>query len=222
MFADAITRIAHQYPTALLLSRLIVVPLSFTVHELAHALVATWLGDPAPREAGRLTLNPIRHLEWIGLVLGVMAGVGWSRPTPIRPHRMRAPERAGALLAVAAGPLATAGLVLIGLGALRWLDLQPAAPWNGWPTLANFLTVLVRFNLLLALLNLLPLFPLDGYAAIRFLLPLRSAARWERFSGWTTTVLGVAMAGLILLPGSMLRLALLPPIRWTLHRFLGW
>lgn len=222
MFVDALTRIAGQYPTALLLTRLVVVPLSFAVHELAHALVATWLGDPTPREAGRLTPNPVRHLEWIGLVLGVIVGVGWSRPTPLRPHRMRGSERAGALLTVAAGPLATAGLVVVGMVALRWLNLPPTSLWNGWPTLAGFLTVLVRFNLLLALLNLLPLFPLDGYAAIRFLLPIEPAARWEWLSGWTTTVLGVAMAGLILLPGSMLRLVLLPPIRWVLRSFLGW
>ncbi len=222
MFGDLLTTLWNNLPAALLLSRAVIVPLSFTVHEVAHALVGTLLGDPTPRESGRLTLNPLRHVESLGVITGVLIGVGWSRPTPIRPHRMRLCDPVGGLLTVLAGPLSNLGLALAGQAAFDALALQPTYPWSGWPVPADFLTVLVRFNLTLALLNALPLFPLDGYALIRFALPLRAAAWWERASGWTTAVLGVALFLMLMLPPTLLVMVLGPPVRWGIKALLGW
>jgi len=211
------------------LARLVVALISFTVHELAHALAALALGDTTAREAGRLTLNPFRHTEWFGLLAGVFMGIGWSRPAPIRPHRMTvgerlggllAPirphrmtvgERLGGLLAVLAGPLASLALMFGGLGLLNVL-----APASGSPA-GGLLRVLVRFNLMLALLNILPFYPLDGYRAVRFLLPLRAAAGWERASGWTTAVLGASLALLVVLPDSVIAAHVVPLVNTVLR-----
>jgi len=200
-----------RLPLMLWLARLVVALISFTVHELAHALAALALGDTTAREAGRLTLNPFRHTEWFGLLAGVFMGIGWSRPAPIRPHRMTVGERLGGLLAVLAGPLASLALMFGGLGLLNVL-----APASGSPV-GGLLRVLVRFNLMLALLNVLPLHPLDGYRAVRFLLPLRAAAGWERASGWTTAVLGASLALLVVLPDSVIAAHVVPLVNTVLR-----
>src|SRR5919109_1285693 len=97
-----------DFPWMLYLTRLILLVPIFTLHELAHALTATALGDPTPREAGRLTLDPRRHLEHIGMLVALGLGLGWSRPVPIHPHRMRVPSALGGALTVLAGPLMNA------------------------------------------------------------------------------------------------------------------
>jgi len=211
-----------RFPLALLSMRLVVVAISFTIHELAHGLAAAALGDPTPREAGRLTLNPARHWEHIGLIGGVLIGVGWSRRTPISPHRMRVPDWIGGPLAVLAGPLATVGIVALCQWIFAATPLEPSIPWQGWPTLADFVTVMVRFNLFYALLNILPLFPLDMWQLIRFVLPLKTSAWWERRSGWTTTALGFAFFVLLMAPPVLFIRMTGQPARWALRVFLGW
>jgi Zn-dependent protease len=221
MLQDILHIIWLRFPLALLLARLAVVPLSLWLHDQAHALVAALLGDPTPRESGRLTLNPLRHVPGLGIITGVLAGIAWSRPVPIRPHRMKAPGWLGGPLAVLAGPLATVGLALAGRALLGALGLRLAFPWAGWPSLADLLTVLARFNLGLALLNALPLYPLDAHQLIHFVLPLRAAAWWERASGWTTAALGVGLAALLMLPPWVIIPAAGPAMRWG-WSLLGW
>lgn len=222
MLADIFRTLWSNIPAGLWLARLAVALVSFSAHELAHTLAALALGDPTARENGRLTLNPFKHVEWIGLLTGVFIGLGWSRPSPIRPHRMRVADRLGGLLAVLAGPLANLGLLLVGLRLLDGLALEPAPVIGGLPSLGGLLTVLVRFNLGLVLLNLLPLFPLDAYAAVRFLLPLRASAWWERMSGWTTSLLGAGFALLVMLPAPLVSARLNPFIHRLLAVLLGW
>jgi Zn-dependent protease len=222
MLTDILAYVWHNFPLALLITRCGVVIPSLALHELAHAAVATLLGDPTPREAGRLTANPFRHQEHIGAIAGVLVGVGWSRPVPIRPHRMRVPDWLGGLLTLVAGPLTSAGLAALGLAGLRALGTGPAFPWAGWPHIANVFTVMAGFNLTAALLNLLPLFPLDMWAAIRYALPLRAAGWWERRAGWTTAALGVAVALLMILPPRLVVRVLGPPMRWLAAALLGW
>ncbi len=211
-----------RFPLALFLARALVITFSFTAHELAHGLTATLLGDPAPRENGRLTVNPLKHLEGIGVITGMLIGIGWSRRTPLTPHRMRVPGWLGGPLAVLAGPLVNVGLVIGGMALLNALNLQPTAPWAELPSLAEVLTVCVRFNLTVALLNALPLFPLDGYQFIHYLLPLRAAAWWERTSGWTTAVLGAGVAFLLIMPAPLVIRVAGPPAAWIEQILLGW
>lgn len=214
MFADALRAIWLQFPFALIGVRLAIMLLAFTTHELAHALTATALGDPAPRRQGRLRLNPFVHVESIGAMLALLGGVGWSRRTIFHPYRMRVPAWLGGTLAAIAGPLANLGWVLLGLALMRGLNLSPEQPWRNWPGLAEWLSVLVRFNLTMVLLNLLPLFPLDGFQVVHFLLPQRSMLWWQRASGWTTALLGMGLFVFMMLPTSLLAALAGPPMRW--------
>ena len=222
MLRETLLALWSRFPLALLLSRAVAVPIAYTVHELGHALAATLLGDPTPRREGRLTLNPFRHTDGLGFLLGVLLGFGWSRRTVFHPHRMRLPDAPGGALAVLAGPLANAALIALGVTLMGHLGMKPLVPWSGWPTIGEFLTVLVRFNLSVVLLNALPLFPLDAYNLIHYLLPLRAAARWEQVSGWTTAILGSGIALLMLLPLNGYATLTLPVVRWANAVFLGW
>jgi len=163
-------------PTAI--SFVIILIIAFAYHEFAHAVVADRLGDPTPRAHGRMTLNPIPHLDRTGLFLALLIGFGWAL-TPVNPNYMRGnPRRAMALVAVA-GPLANLLMAtLFGLPIL--LGLVPVTPPGSiLPSLYSFLTFGVYFNLLLFALNLLPIPPLDGFSVLQGILPAEMAYRLE-------------------------------------------
>jgi Zn-dependent protease len=146
------------------------------IHELAHGLVADRLGDPTPRSAGRLTLNPLSHLDPLGTVMLLVAHVGWARPVPINAGYFKNP-RAGLISVSLAGPLANmAGALAFGL-LLRVLMSRMSALAPGiWSTIFSFLLWGMVINLVLAAFNLLPLPPLDGSKILQGLLPTRSAS----------------------------------------------
>ena len=106
--------------------------------------------------------------------------------------------------------------------ALRQLGLSQSQPWHSWPTLAQWLTVWANFNLMLAVLNLLPFFPLDGFQAIHNVLPLRASAWWERASAWTTLVFGVGLFILLWIPTALLIKISSPLIQGLQHSVFGW
>lgn len=222
MLANALRMIWLQFPSALIGVRFVIMLVAFTTHELAHTLAATVLGDQAPRRQGRLTLNPFAHLESIGTMLAVLIGVGWSRRAIFHPYRMRVPAWLGGTLSAIAGPLANLGWVLLGLALMRGLGFSPEQPWHDWPGLAGWLSVLVRFNLMMVLINLLPLFPLDGFQVVHFLLPARSMIWWQRASGWTTALLGAGLFAFMMLPTRLLVALAGPPIRWIDTVLWGW
>jgi Zn-dependent protease len=195
---------------ALLLPGLV---LAFSVHEYAHARVAVSLGDPTPRAQGRLTLDPLAHLDIMGTLLLLFYGFGWAKPVQVNPANLRTPRR-DMMLVAAAGPIAniiTAFLlgVLLVSGLLRL------------PGLANvrFLGDIVRWaisiNITLAAFNLVPIPPLDGSNVLIGLLPQRQAQAIERvavygplllfvlvFSGMVRYVLNpfiAAVQGIVLL-----------------------
>ncbi|MCL6522273.1 MAG: site-2 protease family protein [Firmicutes bacterium] len=128
--------------------------LGLVLHELAHAWTADRLGDPTARLAGRLTLNPLAHLDPLGTVLLLLFGFGWARPTPVEPANLRSPRRDDVLV-TAAGPLANLGLAFAALLALRAL---PGLGASG----ASALWTVAAVNVYLAVFNLLPVPPLDG------------------------------------------------------------
>ena len=157
----------------------VVLVLSLTVHEWAHAFEARRLGDPTAEALGRLSLDPLVHLDPIGTVMLPFLGVpfGWAKPVPVEPLRFR-PEvslRWGLLRTALAGPISN--LVLAALtGGLWWLTdrLSPGAPV---PTL---LARFAQVNVALALFNLLPVPPLDGSRVVAGLLPEPWAGRYSR------------------------------------------
>ena len=136
-----------------------------TIHEFSHGLVATLFGDSVPRRAGRLTLNPLKHLDPIGSIL-ILSGapIGWGRPMPINPNEMRHPAL-GWALSSAAGPISnllSAAVLVIGVTLFNVL---------ADPTLRPYFTALIAVNVGLAVFNFVPLPPLDGFGFIYGLAP---------------------------------------------------
>jgi Zn-dependent protease len=159
--------------------------LSLTVHEWAHAWSARMLGDDTAEREGRLTLNPLAHLDPVGSILLPLLGVpvGWAKPVPINIGRFHRSVglRSGVLLTVGAGPasnlcLALASAGLLGLAALLTGDLQ-AVP----TALRSLLQTLVMLNMMLAIFNLLPVPPLDGSRIVDCLLPDALRPLWNAY-----------------------------------------
>ena len=156
---------------------LAVLVVSVVVHEVAHGFAAYILGDPTAKLAGRLTLNPIKHLDPIGsiavpLFLSLLPGgliFGWAKPVPYNPYNLRGGKYSEAYVAVA-GPLANIALALI-------FGLLLRAGWLvGWfgPTVVPIVSLIVLVNIMLALFNLIPVPPLDGSTILATVLPAHS------------------------------------------------
>ncbi len=146
-------------PAALLQAVLIIV-VSLTVHEFGHSLTAISLGDETPRREGRLTLNPLAHIDIIGFILLVVAGFGWAKPVHIDPRNLRKPQRDEILISLA-GPFANVLLAILCSLAVRAI-VGTAASGALASGAANVLTQAAAINVSLALFNMLPIPPLDG------------------------------------------------------------
>jgi len=144
--------------------------IAVTIHELAHALVADRLGDPTARRLGRLTLNPLPHIDPMGAICLVLAGFGWAKPVPVDARNFRHPVRDMFWVAVA-GPAAN---LMAAFGALViYLWLRPTGIVPGAALIA--LSAVFGLNLGLGIFNLIPIPPLDGGHFLPYLLP-RAAA----------------------------------------------
>jgi Zn-dependent protease len=148
--------------------------LAVTVHEVAHGFVADRLGDPTARIAGRLTLNPLPHIDPLGAIAFVLAGFGWAKPVPVNPYNLRHPVRDMVWVATA-GPASNFVTAFMGLIALVFVRRSLDAPFIAEP-LAGMLSYVYSFNLALAIFNLIPLPPLDGGHFLPYLFPRRSWA----------------------------------------------
>ncbi len=158
--------------TAAMLSaalRLTAVLLCLTVHETCHGLAAYALGDPTAKQAHRLSLNPLHHIDWFGLAAMLMLGFGWAKPVPVDMRYFKNPKRGMALTALAgpASNLLFALLVLLGCKAV-YLYAPDTAVW-GW--VFSFLELLASLNVGLGVFNLIPLSPLDGSKVLFSVLP---------------------------------------------------
>ena len=144
-----------------------------TVHELAHALVADRLGDPTPRRLGRITLNPLPHIDPLGALAFVLAGFGWAKPVPVSARYLRHPTRDMAWVA-AAGPVTNFLVAFVALVALRVLShVGGPVPFVS-ESLTGVLFWTYVFNLALGIFNLIPLPPLDGGHFLPYLFPRAS------------------------------------------------
>lgn len=150
----------------------------FTIHEFAHAYVAYWLGDDTAARQGRLTLNPLAHLDPMGTLLFVFAGFGWARPVPVDSRFFRNPRRDD-ILVTAAGPVSNL-VVAIVLGLIfRFMPGDFGAD-SMLATVKLLMVYAIQINLVLFFFNLLPIFPLDGARIVQRLLPLNEAYAFAR------------------------------------------
>ena len=159
---------------------------SLTVHEMAHAVTADWLGDPTARRLGRISLNPAVHIDPVGTImlplLGLLAGgfvFGWAKPVPVNPANLKN-HRQDFLVIAAAGP---ASNIIMAIGASMLLGLVPGglgASEGMAGVMATFGFAMVQLNLLLAVFNMLPIPPLDGGNVLAGILPEALAASYDR------------------------------------------
>jgi len=157
---------------------LLAIVVSLSLHEFGHAGMATALGDDTARRSGRLTLNPLAHLDPMGLLLVVLVGFGYARPVPFSPARLRARWAPAAV--AAAGPGMNLLLAIVAVNALV-LAARPGG-WSLTPEALLALRILAQINLLLMLFNLLPLGPLDGHHVLSWLLPPALGRRYDAFN----------------------------------------
>jgi Zn-dependent protease len=172
-----------------------------TVHEYAHAYVAYKLGDPTAKSEGRLTLNPIKHIDPIGALFLLIFRFGWSKPVPINEYNFRRRETYTALVALA-GPLSNLLMVLLVGIVYRVFD------FTDQPLIVFFLYSFATINIALAIFNLLPVPPLDGHKVVRALLPPNLRYYWEMLEKYA-----IILILLLILPFS--------PISPLLFSFIG-
>ena len=224
---------------ALVLIPALVIAIVF--HEVAHGYAAKLLGDPTASDRGRLTLNPIKHVDPVGtlLVPGALALLGgpvfgWAKPVPVNKYRLNNP-RFGMMAVAAAGPgsnfvLAALGAVLLGLampsgigmgggtetGASLLVNRLGDTQW-----LATGLFYFILINLFLGLFNLLPIPPFDGSHIVGGLLPARLRAGWERLQGIGMVLLVVLIASSWVFGTTWLSQILMPPVAAMMGLYLG-
>lgn len=180
-------------PTTLIALGVILL-VSFPVHEFAHAWVAYRLGDDTAARQGRLSLNPLRHLDPLGtLMLIATQAFGWAKPVPVAPWRLRYGPRIGHALVAAAGP--GSNLLMALLGAIVWRSgVLDRLPMN----LDMAVILFISINIGLFLFNLIPLGPLDGFSVLSGIVDARTAQRLEPLSTYGTYILlGLLMLGYV-------------------------
>ena len=149
---------------------------ALSIHEFAHAFTADKLGDPTPTYQGRVTLNPLAHLDPLGTLAIFLVGFGWGKPVQFDPFNLKDPKRDTALIALA-GP--ESNLLLAGALALLFHALPETAFFSS--LIGPAIVYITYINVMLALFNLIPVYPLDGSKIFEALLPAENALAYEQF-----------------------------------------
>ncbi len=149
---------------------------SITIHEFAHAWTAYKLGDLTPKHQGRVTLNPISHIDPIGMLLLILAGFGWGRPVEYDLYSLRHPKRDVLLISIA-GPLSNFIIAVVFLIIGKFIGFN------------TVISQLVYLNLVLGVFNLLPIHPLDGFKVVTGLLPYNLAYKWQDLENYGIYIL---------------------------------
>ena len=181
-----------------ILARVIVLVVGFTIHEFSHAWTADQFGDDTPRLQGRLTLNPLAHINVLGALMLVLLGFGWAKPVQVNPFALRRRSPAAPMLVALAGPASNVLLALFAAIPLKLGIFQQSFSANGVvPSLYELSLYFVFYNLVLAFFNMLPFFPLDGEKVITYFLPPAGQSFMMRMRQYS---FGPMLVLLVLLP----------------------
>lgn len=210
LYTTGIGRQAMANPMSLVAS-LIALAIAITVHEANHAWVATLLGDPTPKMMGRVSLNPLRHLDPMGTVMIFVAHFGWGKPVMFNPWNLKINPHIGSAMVAFAGPVANIAAAIFFLLPVRFQSSID-------PTTGEILRQIVSLNIGLAAFNLIPIPPLDGFSVVTGVLPRPIAQLFEplRQYGW------IILLGFLFLPmfgGPDILGAMLRPIVELLRNF---
>lgn len=211
----------NQDPVTII-SRVFILVIAFTIHEFSHAFVANAYGDDTPRMNGRLTLNPLVHLDLLGSLMLVVAGFGWAKPVPINPYVLKQRSRSAVMWVSLAGPasnLVMAFLVSLplrfGLVQLTGLQGSMARP------LTVFWLEFIWINLALMVFNLLPVAPLDGEKVLEFLLPPSALPTFERIRPYSPMILLIMVFALPYIGIDIIGWIMSPAVNGLFHLFTG-
>jgi Zn-dependent protease len=205
-----LNRLASGIDFTALFFQLVVLVFSLTVHEAAHAWTAWRLGDNTARDLGRISLNPVVHIDPVGTILLPLVAMvthapllGWAKPVPVRTRGLRRPRR-DLMLIAAAGPASNLVLAAVAAIALRFVplpDSDVAGTLSGFDLatpLGFLLLITAKLNLILAVFNLVPIPPLDGGNVLANLLPTQLSYRFEQLRPYGIFVLyGLMLTGLL-------------------------
>ena len=198
--------------------------LALSVHECAHAWMAYKLGDPTAKNRGRMTVNPLKHLDPLGVLCMIVAGFGWAHPVPVDSRNLKKPKRDMVLISLA-GPVSNILLAFLGVLLLRFLLVicAPLLPTNNpysfgitaFSMLLTFLMLFCSLNAGLAIFNLLPIPPLDGSHLLALILPTRVYFKYVRYERYISFALVLLLVFNVLdTPLYFLRSYLLMGLEW--------
>lgn len=195
------------------ITRIIALIVAITVHEFAHAWTANGLGDPTSKNQGRLTLNPLAHLDPLGSLMILVARFGWGKPVPVNPYMLRTDPTVGMALVSVAGPASNVITALIFAIPIR-MHLFSGNVGNSFIlSVGDLFFSIIIINLILAVFNMIPLAPLDGYKVALALLPREFANQLRQLETYGPILLLLLIFLPRLIPGVNLLGSLMgPPI----------
>jgi Zn-dependent protease len=202
-----------NFDLATFIPRLITLIIALTVHEFSHAKVADAFGDTTPRANGRVTLNPLVHLDPIGSLMFIFAGFGWAKPVPVNPFALGMRSPSAYMLVSLAGPLSNLMLAILAAIPLRLGLIQSFDGGQTTTILYTFLSQFIVLNLVLAFFNLIPLAPLDGEKIAGYFFPPSWAGVLDRIRPYGPLLLMLILFGLPIVGIDVIGTLLYPPIR---------
>ena len=190
---------------------------ALTFHELAHGYTAWKLGDPTAKEEGRLTMNPLKHLDPFGVLAFIIMKIGWAKPVPVNPRYFRNPQQ-GMLLTALAGPAANILLAFISAFLVKLIEMIPLSSqlmYDLFKPMYDMMIASVWINVMLAVFNILPIPPLDGSKVLMGVLPPDKAEGYARLEPYGFILL------LILFYMGIIGKVIVPIINFTVAMMAG-